>query len=87
MSELPRQNSSDARDRTCAYCGMVLDNPDEFLPHVFCVAKKAGRDPWEDVLALGLGKLPPRPPRLHEITSERKAEIMGAMEEAQRVGP
>ena len=88
MPSLPRRSSTEQeiRERTCHECGMLLDDAGEFHPYVFCVAKKAGRDPWQDVLGLGLGELPDRPPRLGEISRERMAEIMRAMEEAQSVG-
>lgn len=53
-------------NRTCQGCGMLLDDAAEFHPYVFCVLKKAGRDPWadaRDVIEMLLGdKLPERPP-------------------------
>lgn len=30
----------------CGECGALLRDPGEFHPYVFCVLKKAGRDPW-----------------------------------------
>lgn len=46
----PRQRNSAETVLThaCATCGMVLDDPGEFHPYLFCVLKEAGRDPWSD---------------------------------------
>ena len=58
-------------DRHCQQCGMLLDDPGEFHPYVFCVLKKAGRDPWQEtrllVRNLGLGELPQRPPLIRDL--------------------
>lgn len=34
----------------CPMCGMATHDESEFHPHVFCVLKKAGRDPWVDIV-------------------------------------
>jgi hypothetical protein len=64
----------DPRLRTCQECGMLLDQAGEFHPYVFCVLKKAGRDPWEDIVwvneRLALvkpGEMPIRPPLVRDL--------------------
>lgn len=66
------------KHRTCQTCGMLLDDAGEFHPHIFCILKKAGRDPWDDVLwittQLGVGaKLPKRPPLIRNLHSGQDA--------------
>jgi hypothetical protein len=47
---------------------MALDDAGEFHPYVFCVLKKAGRDPWADLvwmntqLGIDTTHWPKRPP-------------------------
>jgi hypothetical protein len=64
-------HQADMKARTCQECGMLLDDAAEFHPYVFCVLKKAGRDPWDDVRwvvrSLGLGHLPPKPPLIRDL--------------------
>jgi hypothetical protein len=59
-------------NRTCQDCGMLLDGPGEFHPHVFCVLKKAGYDdPWGEMrwIADRLGvEIPARPPLVRKLT-------------------
>lgn len=65
----------DAKLRTCASCGMVCDRPGEFHPHMFCVLKRAGRDPWEDFRAAARfyfgEELPERPPLVRDLPTRR----------------
>lgn len=69
----PRSTRADRtiETRTCQDCGMLLDHPAEFHPYVFCVLKKAGRDPWEDfanVHELFTGNsLPGKPPLIRDL--------------------
>lgn len=63
---------SDQSNNHCQECGMLLNDPGEYHPHIFCVLKKAGRDPWLDVvfLASTLGlkpKLGKRPPLVRNL--------------------
>lgn len=59
-----------ALDRHCQSCGMLLDDAGEFHPFMFCVLKKAGRDPWMDLRAtmhhLGV-ELPKKPPLVRNL--------------------
>jgi hypothetical protein len=55
-----------APDRHCQACGMLCDDAGEFHPYAFCVWKRAGLDPWQQLKwiedRLGrppLGKKPP----------------------------
>jgi hypothetical protein len=62
------------QQRTCQTCGMLLDDAGEYHPYIFCVLKKAGHDPWQDVrlIAAQLGlkpDLPERPPLIRELHS------------------
>ncbi len=54
---------------------MVCDQADEFHPYMFCVLKKAGRDPWEDfawaVKQLTGQPLPTRPPAVRDLPLKR----------------
>jgi hypothetical protein len=64
----------EVRQRTCQTCGMLLDDVGEFHPFVFCVLKKAGRDPWADILwvteQLGIGgDLPAKPPLVRTLNT------------------
>lgn len=55
---------------TCTECGMVLNHEGEFHPYIFCVLKKAGRDPWADLVWLNakLGiELPAQPPLVRDL--------------------
>jgi hypothetical protein len=71
--EKRRSSPQSTRERTCHQCGMLLDHPAEFHPYVFCVLKKAGRDPWREVIdlveMLGFGPLPDRPPLVRDLNS------------------
>lgn len=57
--------------QSCATCGMVLDDAGEFHPHLFCLLKQAGRDPWADfkwaVEQLGL-EMPDKPPLVRALS-------------------
>lgn len=61
----------DVKQRTCQECGMLLDDAGEYHPYVFCVLKKAGRDPWQEIrtvaLQLRLGDPGEKPPLIREI--------------------
>jgi hypothetical protein len=54
----------------CDQCGMLLDDAGEFHPYVFCLLKKAHRDPWQEltwiVERLG-GSLPEKPPLVRDL--------------------
>jgi hypothetical protein len=58
----------------CAECGALVEESGTFHPYMFCVLKKAGRDPWVDfswcVKALGLGILPAKPPLVRDLPIE-----------------
>jgi hypothetical protein len=83
-----RDAKVDARLRTCQQCGMLCDRAGEFHSHLFCILKKAGRDPWQETLWLleGLGidithwpKSPPlvrdiRPHKANAVASTRKGQ-------------
>lgn len=76
----PHRRKSQEMDlslRTCTQCGMLLDRAGEFHPYLFCILKKAGRDPWTEVRRLndqlGLVKeLPDRPPLVRELRPGRE---------------
>lgn len=59
--------------RTCQTCGMLLDDAGEYHPFVFCVLKRAGRDPWQEIrtvaLQLQLGDPGEKPPLIRELRS------------------
>jgi len=61
------------REMSCQECGMLLDDPAEFHPYVFCVIKKGGQDPWEALLwvnkRLGIDTTywPERPPLVRDL--------------------
>jgi hypothetical protein len=61
----------DPKARTCQTCGMLLDHAAELHPYVFCVLKKAGRDPWADFKSvaemLGFAPLPAKPPLVRNL--------------------
>ena len=63
--------SDDPADRSCQTCGMLLDHAAEYHPYLFCVLKKAGRDPWPEIVEvvkhLGLGQLPTKPPLVRNL--------------------
>lgn len=65
--------SSDYTNRTCMECGMVLDQAGEFHPHLFCIIKKAGGDPWRDFmwaaerLGLDTDRYGDRPPLVRDL--------------------
>lgn len=52
---------------------MACDSPAEFHPYVFCVLKKAGRDPWKDFVdtcrlaGLDVSAWPARPPLARDV--------------------
>lgn len=64
-------DKEDIARRTCQECGMLLDDAGEYHPYVFCVLRKAGRDPWQEIrtvaLQLQLGDPGERPPLIREI--------------------
>jgi hypothetical protein len=66
----------------CSDCGMATADPGEFHPFLFCVLKKAGRDPWEDIRfvveRLGLGELPKRPPLIRDLPTTTKGADDGS---------
>jgi hypothetical protein len=68
----PNPNSDHlTQERTCQECGMLLDQAGEFHPYTFCVLKKAGRDPWQDIgyvvdFLLGV-RLPAKPPLVRDL--------------------
>lgn len=55
-----------AENRHCQECGMLLGDSGEYHPYSFCVLKKAGLDPWQEVRMiagqLSLGDPGHRPP-------------------------
>lgn len=67
----PGYDRADIARRTCQTCGMLLDDAGEYHPFVFCVLKKAGRDPWQEIrtvaLQLQLADPGERPPLVREI--------------------
>lgn len=66
------------KQRTCQECGMLLDDGGEFHPYVFCVLKKAGCDPWNDLRwvtkQLGI-ELPERPPLVRDLSVASIREV------------
>ncbi len=62
------------RQRTCQTCGMLLDDAGEYHPFVFCLLKKSGRDPWQEIRLVAAQlrlkpDLPERPPLVRELAS------------------
>jgi hypothetical protein len=58
----------------CGECG-AEGEPAEYHPYVFCVLKKAGRDPWDETRRLVkdlLGTdLPKKPPLVRDLPLRR----------------
>ena len=59
--------------RTCQTFGMLLDREGEFHPYAFCVWKKAGLDPWDqlrwtvEALGIDITRWPKRPPLVRSL--------------------
>jgi hypothetical protein len=70
----------EVKQRTCQTCGMLLDDAGEFHPYVFCVLKRAGRDPWDGLLwvneqlGVDVTHWPKRPPLVRTLRKLEEAK-------------
>ncbi len=74
-STLRGYDKREVESRTCQTCGMLLDDAGEYHPYVFCVLKKARRDPWHEVRMIAeqlqLGDPGEKPPLVRRLLSNR----------------
>jgi hypothetical protein len=64
-----------AEMQTCTECGMVLKDAGEFHPYTFCVLKKAGLDPWREMVRAH-PELPSRVPLVGYSSAARLATLV-----------
>jgi hypothetical protein len=58
----------------CIECGMALNDAGEFHPYAFCMLKKAGLDPWREMVRVH-PELPPRAPLISDSSPARLATL------------